>query len=53
MGALRLEEGRTAQAEQLLASADEPIARALEVDPHDAAMLEIRASQLMNLKRAN
>jgi tetratricopeptide (TPR) repeat protein len=51
-GALRLEQGRTAQAEQILASADEPIARALEVDPHDAAMLEVRASQLMNLAKA-
>jgi serine/threonine protein kinase len=51
-GALLLEQGRDSQAEELLASADAPIARALELDPHDAAMLEVRASQLMDRAKA-
>jgi hypothetical protein len=51
-GVLRLEQGGFAQSEEVLASADEPIQHALALDPHDAAMLEVRASQLMNMAKA-
>jgi eukaryotic-like serine/threonine-protein kinase len=48
-GEMRLEQGHSKQAEAILESADTPFMRALEFDPHDATILEVRVSQLGNL----
>jgi tetratricopeptide (TPR) repeat protein len=44
-GGLRLQQGLTKNANDLLLSADLPFQRALALDPFDAALLELRASQ--------
>jgi tetratricopeptide (TPR) repeat protein len=51
-GEMRLEQGHAAEAETILQSADPPILRALEFDPYDATILELRASQLGNMAEA-
>ncbi|MFN7999270.1 MAG: serine/threonine-protein kinase [Bryobacteraceae bacterium] len=51
-GEMRLEQGRAAEAETILQSADPPMLRALEFDPDDATILELRASQLGSLAEA-
>jgi hypothetical protein len=51
-GEMRLEQDMPAEAETILESADLPIPRALKFDPHDATILELRASQLGNLAEA-
>ena len=51
-GELRLESGHAAEAESIFQSADPPIRRGLELNPHDATILEVRASQLAGLAQA-
>jgi hypothetical protein len=51
-GELRLETGHAAEAESIFESADPPIRRGLELNPHDATILEVRASQLAGLAEA-
>jgi hypothetical protein len=51
-GEMRLEQARSKQAEAILESADTPFMRALEFDPHDATLLEVRVSQLGDLAEA-
>jgi tetratricopeptide (TPR) repeat protein len=51
-GEMLLEQGHAEQAEAILESANIPFMRALEFDPHDATILEVRVSQLGNLAEA-
>ena len=51
-GDLRLDQGLIAQAQQVLLSADAPFERGLALDPFDATLLELRASQFKLLALA-
>jgi serine/threonine protein kinase len=45
-GRLRIAQGQIAEAQRLLLSADAPIERGLALDPFDAILLELKATQL-------